>query len=84
MRKIVLVLILIHNIVFSQDEMNPMNPFSNLPTSVNLNTSKYGVDTVRCEENLTIYNEFYKQKSYNSAINAWLYLFINAHPLIVL
>jgi len=78
MRNIVLVLILTHTMVFSQDHIHPMNLFSNLPTSVNLNMGKYGIDTVQCEENLTIYNEFYKQKSYDSAINPWFYLFINA------
>ena len=39
---------------------------------------KHGADTVKCEQSLTIYNEFYKQKSYDSAISSWLYLFQNA------
>ena len=40
--------------------------------------NKYGVDTVKCEENLSIYSEFYKQKNYNEALDAWIYLFKNA------
>ena len=40
--------------------------------------SKYGIDTMKCEEHLSIYTEFYKQKSYDSAFDSWLYLFMNA------
>ena len=39
---------------------------------------KYGVDTMKCEEHLSIYTEFYKQKSYDSAFDSWFYLFTNA------
>ena len=39
---------------------------------------KYGLDTMKCEENLSIYSEFYKQKGYADAYDAWVYLFINA------
>ena len=40
--------------------------------------SKYGLDTMKCEENLSIYSEFYKQKGYLDAYEAWFYLFTNA------
>ena len=42
------------------------------------NVGKHGSDTIQCEESLTIYNEFYKQQSYNSAFESWSYLFQNA------
>ena len=79
MKKIIIVLVLTCGVMHSQDNFDLMNPFaafSNLKFDTNV--GKYGLDTIKCEENLTIYNEFYKQKSYDSAINAWLYLFINA------
>ena len=40
--------------------------------------TKYGVDTMKCEEHLSIYTEFYKQKGYESAFDSWLYLFMHA------
>ena len=39
---------------------------------------KYGTDKDACEQNLSIYTEFYKQKNYADAYTAWSYLFINA------
>ena len=75
MKKILLTsLFFICGMLFSQDD--PFSPFTNLIS--NQNIGKYGIDTMKCEENLTIYNEFYKQKSYDSAINSWLYLFVYA------
>ncbi len=44
----------------------------------NESLGKYGLDTTKCEENLSIYTEFYKQKSYNDALLAWQYLFFNS------
>ncbi len=78
MKKFIIILFSLYGITFSQDNfaLDPFENFTNLTT--NSNVGKYGPDTIKCEENLTIYNEFYKQKSYDSAINAWLYLFVNA------
>ena len=41
-------------------------------------TSKYGSDTIKCNESLSIYSEFYKQKNYNAALESWVFLFKNA------
>ena len=39
---------------------------------------KYGSDKDACEQNLSIYTEFYKQKNYVDAYKSWVYLFDNA------
>jgi len=39
---------------------------------------KYGNDKEVCEQNLSIYTEFYKQKNYVDAYKPWSYLFNNA------
>ena len=39
---------------------------------------KYGPDKELCEQNLSIYIEFYKQKNYKDAYKPWTYLFNNA------
>lgn len=39
---------------------------------------KYGTDKDACEQNLSIYTEFYKQKNYADAYTSWVYLFDNA------
>ena len=39
---------------------------------------KYGPDKEFCEQNLSIYIEFYKQKNYEDAYKPWSYLFNNA------
>tara|TARA_Y100000385_G_C13108100_1_gene649718 strand:- start:7202 stop:8605 length:1404 start_codon:yes stop_codon:yes gene_type:complete len=39
---------------------------------------KYGPDKGLCDENLSIYTEFYKQKNYVDAYLPWTYLFNNA------
>ena len=39
---------------------------------------KFGPNKEVCEENLSIYTEFYKQKNYVDAYNPWAYLFNNA------
>jgi len=39
---------------------------------------KYGKDKEACEENLSIYTEFYKQKNYVDAYKPWSYLFNDA------
>jgi len=39
---------------------------------------KYGTDKDACEQNLSIYTEFYKQKNYADAYKSWVYLFDNA------
>ena len=39
---------------------------------------KYGTDKDACEQNLSIYTEFYKQKNYADAYSSWAYLFDNA------
>ena len=79
MKKIAVQLVLICSLSFAQDGAileGPFSRFHSLPLDQSI--GKYGLDTIKCEENLTIYNEFYKQKSYDSAINSWFYLFVNA------
>ena len=44
-------------------------------------TLKYGPDKELCEQNLSIYIEFYKQKNYKDAYKPWAYLFNNAPKL---
>ena len=39
---------------------------------------KFGPNKEVCEENLSIYTEFYKQKNYVDAYKPWAYLFNNA------
>ena len=83
MKKIIILLIITSNILFSQDidksHFQNLDPLKSFPQNeTNVNIGKYGIDTLQCEENLTIYNEFYKQKSYSSALNSWFYLFMNA------
>ena len=39
---------------------------------------KYGTNKELCEQNLSIYIEFYKQKNYEDAYKPWSYLFNNA------
>ena len=39
---------------------------------------KFGTNKEACEENLSIYTEFYKQKNYSDAYKPWAYLFNNA------
>ena len=39
---------------------------------------KYGPNKELCEQNLSIYIEFYKQKNYEDAYKPWAYLFNNA------
>lgn len=41
-------------------------------------TLKYGSNKELCEQNLSIYIEFYKQKNYKDAYKPWAYLFNNA------
>ncbi len=71
MKKIILVILLSPALIFSQERLSDL---SQLRSDI----SKYGLDTIKCEENLSIYTEFYKQKSYDSALESWLYLFVNA------
>ena len=80
MRHITVILVFISAILFSQEnKLNKLDPFSEFPKhTFQVDIGKYGIDTLQCEENLTIYNEFYKQKSYDSALNAWFYLFVNS------
>ena len=72
--KKLLLMILITPIIFLGQEKMRLSEVQKLSASI----GKYGVDTMRCEEHLSIYTEFYKQKSYESAFDSWLYLFINA------
>jgi TolA-binding protein len=80
MKHITITLLFISTLLFSQEQnINNLDPLNSFPEHiVQLNIGKYGIDTLQCEENLTIYNEFYKQKSYDSALKAWFYLFINS------
>ena len=72
--KKVLLMILITPIIFLGQEKMRLLEVQKLSATV----GKYGVDTMKCEEHLSIYTEFYKQKSYESAFDSWLYLFMNA------
>ena len=45
---------------------------------VEVEALKYGPDKELCEQNLSIYIEFYKQKNYKDAYKPWAYLFNNA------
>ena len=80
MKKIIGILIFISGLLCAQGlDTNEFDPRSSFPVNqFDVNVGKYGLDTIQCEENLTIYNEFYKQKSYDSALKSWFYLFVNA------
>ena len=72
MKKILFIVLISPLLLLAQD-IRDLSFIEKLNSSVN----KYGADTVRCEEHLSIYSEFYKQKSYDSAFESWLYLFKN-------
>ncbi|MBF25845.1 MAG: hypothetical protein CMP49_04945 [Flavobacteriales bacterium] len=61
-----------------ENDLSSVNEFQFSSVLNPVNVGKHGLDTVKCEESLTIYNEFYKQKNYDSAAKSWLYLFQNA------
>ena len=42
-----------------------------------LSQSKYGVDSVSCITNLSLFREYYKQKNYMEALNPWRWTFQN-------
>ncbi len=44
----------------------------------NVDSLKYGPDKDKTEENLSLYNEYYKQKNYKDAYPSWSYIFHNA------
>tara|TARA_B100000575_G_scaffold293371_1_gene304558 strand:+ start:1091 stop:2536 length:1446 start_codon:yes stop_codon:yes gene_type:complete len=71
--KIFFLIAVVYSPVFTQESLINID-FKNL----NNDFGKYGNDTVKCEENLSIYTEFYKQKSFDSALESWLYLIRNA------
>ena len=71
--KIFFLIAVVYSSVFTQESLINID-FKNL----NNDFGKYGNDTVKCEENLSIYTEFYKQKSFDSALESWLYLIRNA------
>lgn len=39
--------------------------------------SKYGMDSISCVTNLSLYREFYKQKNYADALPHWRWVFFN-------
>jgi tetratricopeptide (TPR) repeat protein len=39
---------------------------------------KWGPDSVKTIQNISVYREFFKQKNYDSAMEAWMYVFTNA------
>ena len=45
---------------------------------LNNDIGKYGKDTVKCEENLSIYTEFTSRSLFDSALESWLYMITNA------
>ena len=65
-----LIIIILPLLSFGQNFVK-LSESSQLMSSV----GKHGLDTTKCEQNLSIYTEFYKQKSYKSSQEAWLYLF---------
>ena len=73
MKKILLIILITPIILLGQEKMRLSEV-----DKLSVTTSKYGLDTMKCEEHLSIYTEFYKQKSYESAFDSWLYLFMNA------
>ena len=74
MKKILIIFCISQCILLSQDiDLNILD--KTLPIETN---GKYGLDTMKCEENLSIYTEFYKHQSYSDAFNAWAYLFLNS------
>lgn len=77
MKKTIFLALISPLFLFGQ-ENNRLLEFTQLSLSDDGSVGKYGLDTMKCEENLSIYTEFYKQKSYQSALDAWLYLFVNA------
>lgn len=73
-KKLLIIFYFTQFIVFSQViDLGILN--TSLPNETN---GKYGLDTMKCEENLSIYTEFYKHKSYVDAFNSWTYVFLNA------
>lgn len=46
--------------------------------SQEIDSLKFGKNKELCEENLSVYIEFYKQKNYEDAFEPWSYLFKNA------
>ena len=39
--------------------------------SINVSAQKYGADSVKCVENLSLYRDYYKQKIYDDAFKFW-------------
>ena len=72
MKKFIFLILISPVILFGQINIE-ISDFNLIP-----DIGKYGKDTMNCEQNLSIYTEFYKQKSYDSALESWLYLFKNA------
>ena len=40
-------------------------------TMVSFGQGKYGADSVKCVQNLSLYRDYYKQKLYDDAYNYW-------------
>ncbi|HET6243462.1 MAG: tetratricopeptide repeat protein [Bacteroidetes bacterium] len=40
-------------------------------------TSKYGLDSANCVQNISLYREFYKQRNYKEATPYWRWVFLN-------
>tara|TARA_B100001250_G_scaffold414039_1_gene450351 strand:+ start:3685 stop:5148 length:1464 start_codon:yes stop_codon:yes gene_type:complete len=80
MKQITIILFFLAGLLFSQEkDLSNVDPLSIFPEHFfQVDVGKYGIDTLQCEEKLTIYNEFYKQKSYESALSSWFYLFLNS------
>ena len=38
---------------------------------------KYGIDSVQCIQNISVYREFYKQKNYDDAVSPWRWAYTN-------
>ena len=74
MKKILIIFFLSQCILLSQDvDLNILDKPFPIETK-----GKYGLDSMKCQESLSIYTEFYKHKSYSDAFNAWAYLFLNS------
>ena len=73
----VLFLVLI-TLVFSQNSKN--DNIKNIVNEItkNCNNLKYGNDSLKAIENISLYREYYDSKAYKDALPHWQYLLVNA------
>ncbi len=49
-----------------------------IPTMEDCPSPKWGIDSLKTVESLSLYKQFYKQKNYTEALKTWRYVFTNA------